>query len=107
MSYLTGFQPQIRTERRAKSGTLPVAVILCLVLLALMAVVQVAHFHSDVTAADHCPLCVSMHSVVPLVVAAAAIALIQVGAPTPVTEARTAVRNWTPKLFTRPPPAGL
>jgi len=85
---------------------LPVVAVLCLVLLALLAVVQVAHFHSNETVADHCPLCVSMHSVVPVVVAAAAVALVQVGAPTQATEARAAVRNWTPKLFTRPPPAG-
>jgi hypothetical protein len=104
--YLTRFKPYSRRERRAKSGALPVVAVLCLVLLALLTVVQVAHFHSNETVADHCPLCVSMHSVVPVVVAAAIVALVQVGAPTQVTEARVAVRNWTPKLFTRPPPAG-
>ena len=79
--------------------------VLCLVLLALLAVVQVAHFHSNETVADHCPLCISMHSVVPVVVAAAAVVLVQVGAPTSVFEERAVVRNWNPKLFTRPPPS--
>jgi len=85
---------------------LPVASILCLFLLALFAVVQVAHFHASETVADHCPLCVSMHSAAPVAVAAAAVVLVQVGVPTPVLEARAAVRHWNPKLFTRPPPTG-
>jgi hypothetical protein len=104
--YLTGFKPHFRRERRAKSGTLPVVAVLCLVLLALLAVVQVAHFHSNETVADHCPLCISMHTLVPAAVAAAVVVLVQVGAPTPIFEERTVVRNWNPKLFTRPPPAG-
>jgi hypothetical protein len=103
---LPGFKPQFRTKRRAKSGTWPVVTVLCLILLALLAVVQVAHFHSNETVADHCPLCISMHSIVPVAVAAAAVVLVQVGASTPVLEERAVVRNWSPKLFTRPPPAG-
>jgi len=73
--------------------------------MALLAVVQVAHFHANETLADHCPLCVSMHTAAPVAVAAAAVVLVQIGAPAPVYRARTAVRNWHPKLFTRPPPA--
>jgi hypothetical protein len=34
----------------------------CFILLALLAVVQVAHLHSNESDADHCPLCVVMHS---------------------------------------------
>jgi hypothetical protein len=56
-----------RTKARlAQPGTLRVVTILCLVLLALFAIVQVAHVHSDETAADHCPLCISMHSAAPV-----------------------------------------
>jgi len=108
---LTGFGTQIRLDRRAKAGlaqprVLRAVTILCLVLLSLFAVVQVAHVHSDATAADHCPLCISMHSAAPVVAAAAAVLLVQVGTPVRLAEKRAAVRNWNPKLYTRPPPAG-
>lgn len=103
---MTAFQPQFSAKRRAKSGTWPAVTVLCLVLLALLAVVQVAHFHSDVNTADHCPLCVSMHSAAPIAVAPAAVVLVQVGLPAPIFEPRSLVRHWNPKLFTRPPPSG-
>jgi hypothetical protein len=108
---LTGFGSQIRNDARtkarlAKPGTLRVVTLLCLVLLALFAVAQVAHVHSDESAADHCPLCISMHSAAPVEAAAAAVLLVQVGTPVLAAEKRAAVRNWNPKLFTRPPPAG-
>jgi hypothetical protein len=103
---LTGFQPQFRSGRRAKPVTLPVVAVVCLVLMALLAVVQVAHFHSTQAAADHCPLCVSIHSAVPVAATPAVIVLVQVGIPAPLFKARAATRNWHPKLFTRPPPTG-
>jgi len=103
---LTGFQSQFRREGRAKSGTLPAVTVLRLVLLALLAVVQVAHIHSDENAADRCPLCISMHSAAPVAVAAVEVVLVPVGTPAPVSKARAVVRKWHPKLFTRPPPAG-
>ena len=102
---MTAFQPHFRRETRAKSGTLPVVAVLCLVLLALLAVVQVAHIHSTETAADHCPLCISMHSAAPVATSAAVVVLVQIGAPAPVLPVRVAIRNWYPKLFTRPPPS--
>ncbi|HET6207136.1 MAG TPA: hypothetical protein VFD98_10015 [Terracidiphilus sp.] len=81
------------------------ATVVCVVLLALLAVVQVAHFHSLATDADHCPLCIVMHTVAPVSVAAAAILLVQVGNPLPIVAARAASRPWSPTLFTRPPPS--
>ncbi len=102
---MTTFQPQFRRENRAKSGALPVVAVLCLVLLALLAVVQVAHIHATETAADHCPLCISMHSAAPVEASATAVVLVQIGTPTPVVPVRAAIRNWYPKLFTRPPPS--
>jgi hypothetical protein len=78
----------------------------CLVLLALLAVVQVAHVHPLESDADHCPLCIVMHSAAPVAVAAAVVVLVKIGAPAPVFAVRAAVRLWHPKLFTRPPPAG-
>ncbi|MGC1460705.1 MAG: hypothetical protein WA802_00800 [Terracidiphilus sp.] len=85
---------------------MPVVAVLCLVLLAIFTAVQVAHFHQTEAAADHCPLCISMHSAAPVAVTPAEVVLVPVGAPTPVFEKHTIVRHWNPKLFTRPPPIG-
>jgi hypothetical protein len=79
---------------------------LCLALLALLTVVQVAHIHAVETDADHCPLCIAMQSAAPAAIAAAAVVLVQIESAAPVFEARAIVRHWHPKLFTRPPPAG-
>jgi hypothetical protein len=78
---------------------------LCLVLLALIAVVQVAHVHPLETDGDHCPLCIAIHAAAPVAVAAAVVVLVPVGAPVPVIEPRAILRHWHPDLFTRPPPA--
>jgi len=107
---LTGFGTQIRMDRRVKAGlaqprALRVVTILCLVLLVLFAVAQVAHVHSDETAADHCPLCISMHSAAPVEAAQVATVLVQVGVSAPLVETETVVRHHDSKLFIRPPPA--
>ncbi len=78
----------------------------CLALLALLTVVQVAHIHPLNSDADHCPVCIAMHSAAPVAVLATAIVLVRFGSPAPVVEARAVIRHWHPKLFTRPPPAG-
>ncbi len=78
----------------------------CLFLMALLAVVQVAHMHLLESDADHCPLCIVMHTAAPVAVAAAVVVLVKIEASAPVFEARTAVRNWHPKFVTRPPPTG-
>jgi hypothetical protein len=103
---LTGFQADFSGKRRAKPGALPLAVLVCLVLLALLAVVQVAHMHPLDSDADHCPLCIAMHTAAPVAVVAAVVVLVQVEAAAPAFEAKTIVRNWHPKFITRPPPAG-
>ena len=108
---LTGFQTFLSGKRRAKPhaklGALPLATVVCLVLLSLLAVVQVAHVHPVETAADHCPLCIVMHSATPVAVAAALVVLVPIESSAPVFEAQTVTRHWHPKLFTRPPPDGL
>jgi hypothetical protein len=79
----------------------------CLVLLALLAVIQVTHVHAFDSDANHCTLCVVMHSVVPLVVMLVTVILVRIGNPAPVfLEVRAITRYWQPTLFTRPPPAG-
>ncbi|HTH41946.1 MAG TPA: hypothetical protein VL498_02215 [Terracidiphilus sp.] len=98
--------PGIRSAFRGRSTALSVVAILCVVLLGVLATVQVAHFHSSQTLADHCPLCVSLHSAAPAAAAmAAAIVLVQIGRSTPAFELRFVPRRRNAELFTRPPPA--
>ena len=102
---MTPFQAHWTGKSRAKLPALSVVTIVCLVLLALLAVAQVAHTHSVDTDADHCPLCIGMHSAVPVIVAAALIILIQIERRTSVFQPRVVSRTWHPQLFIRPPPA--
>jgi hypothetical protein len=94
------------TLRRVPDGAWKVraTTIACLILLALLTLVQVAHVHPAATDADHCPLCVVMHSAAPVaaVVADTAVEVRTTHAPTPI--ARPAVRLWHCTLFNRPPP---
>lgn len=95
----------IRSAMRGKSRALPVIAILCVLILGLLAALQVAHFHSSQTLADHCPLCVSIHSAAPIAAAAAAaILLIQIGRSSPALETAQVARRRDERLFTRPPP---
>jgi len=84
---------------------LPVVTVVCLILLALLTVVQVAHVHPMDTNADHCPICILLHTAAPVAVAAAVIVLIEVETRAPVLETAPVTRYRHPQLFTRPPPA--
>jgi len=95
------------TNRRTGIKALPFVTLVCLILLALLAVAQVTHLHTSDSDADHCPLCVMMHSAAPVAMAAIVVVMIQVGVLTAPVEARMAVRYWNPKLYTRPPPNGF
>lgn len=77
---------------------------LCLVLLAMLAVAQVAHLHANQTDADHCQLCIVMHTAVPTAVAAAIIVIVQLGALAPVADPVFVQRKRQIRLFIRPPP---
>lgn len=99
----SGFQSRPRRSP-ARPMTLPVTAVVCLVLMALLAVAQVAHLHANPTDADHCPLCVVMHSAAPSTLSTAVIVLVQVEFAAPVFQPRALIRYWQPKLFTRPPP---
>jgi hypothetical protein len=76
------------------------------VLLAFLAVVQLPHLHATQNDADHCPLCVVMHSAAPATVAVAAVVLVPVGAPAPQIEPITVSKKPQIRLFIRPPPSG-
>jgi hypothetical protein len=78
--------------------------LVCLLLLTLLAFVQVAHVHPAATDADHCPICVVMHSAAPVAVVAAAIVFVRASAPVPVPVVPSVVRRWHCTLFNRPPP---
>lgn len=80
--------------------------LVCLALVAVLTVAEVAHVHANASDADHCPLCVALHSAVPTVTGVAAITLVKVEVATPVFELRAVTRYWHPQLFTRPPPIG-
>ena len=64
----------------------------CLVLLALLTVAQVAHSHQENSDADHCPLCIVMHTAAPVVAAVAPVALVQIARSAPVLEVRRVTR---------------
>jgi hypothetical protein len=82
------------------------AAVLCLALLALLSIAQVTHTHAVANDADHCQLCMTMHSAAPTVAAVAPIALVQVARTTPAPAVRPVARLWHAQLFIRPPPAG-
>jgi TRAP-type C4-dicarboxylate transport system permease small subunit len=82
-----------------------VVVIVCLALLALLTFIQVAHVHSVNTDADHCPICVVLHTAAPLAVAAAIIVLVQMQAFAPQIEVRLIRSQGRRQLFIRPPPS--
>lgn len=95
-----------RINGRREPRAFGAAALLCLILLMLLTVAQVAHTHALDSDADRCTLCIAMHSAAPVAVAAAAIILIRLGTAAPLAEERVAIRYWRPKLYTRPPPAG-
>ncbi len=80
--------------------------LVCVALLALLTVAQVAHEHAVTSDADHCPLCIVMHTAAPVAAAAPVVTLVQVAAPAPIFEVRQVSRYWHPQLFIRPPPPG-
>jgi len=103
---LTGLQAHLRSGSRPKTNALALVTVVCVALLALLTVVQVAHIHTVNADADHCPLCIVMHSAAPVAVMAALIVMVSFGPSAPLIEARVVVLHRHPKLFTRPPPSG-
>jgi len=95
----------LREIRRCGSNR--TALVVCLVLVALLAVMQVPHLHQNPSDADHCALCVVMHTAAPAAVAAAVVVIVQLGISTPAVKPLSIARYWHPQLFTRPPPSLL
>ena len=93
-----------RRMRERGPWALRATMFVCLFLLALVTIVQVAHVHPALTDADHCPICVVMHSAAPVAAVAPAIVFTGGSAPVPVPVVPTVVRYWHCTLFNRPPP---
>ena len=94
----------MRSDHRARPRAFAAVVLVCVALLALLAVIQVAHVHSVDTDADHCPLCIVLHTAAPVAAVASAIVLVQFEAVAPVVALRAAGTVWQRQLFIRPPP---
>ena len=105
---VTRFATIFRGKRSPRNavwpGLLPAVAVLCLILLATLAVAQVAHLHPSQSDADHCQLCIAMHTVAPVATAAAIIIIVQLGASTPQAEPIVVARQRQIRLFIRPPP---
>jgi hypothetical protein len=102
---VTGMQAHKRRDQGQRPSTLQTVTALCLILVAVLVVVQVMHLHRTESDADHCPLCIVMHSVVPIAVMVAEVFLARVKTPAlDFLEVHAIVRRWHPILFTRPPP---
>jgi Na+/proline symporter len=101
---LTGLKTLFRGKRGAWPGFLPAVAMVCLILLAMLAVAQVTHLHSSQSDADQCQLCIVMHTVVPVAAAAAVIVIVQLGASTPQAQPILVARYRQIRLFIRPPP---
>lgn len=101
---MTELYTWMRSDRHARPKARLVFVLVCVALLALLAVVQVAHVHSVDTDADHCPLCIVLHTAAPVAVAVAAIVLVQVESLSPLVEIRPIGTSWRQQIFIRPPP---
>jgi len=101
---LRQFQTQFGAKHRGRLAALPVVTLVCLVLLTLLTVVQVAHVHPVDTDADHCPLCIVLHTAAPVATTPPVIVLVEVTSRAPIFDAHTVSRPWHPSLFTRPPP---
>jgi len=103
---MAGFLTHFRADLHRKQNAFGRIAAVCLILLALLVVVQVAHLHPFGTDADHCPLCIVMHTAAPVAAASAVVVLVQMQNNATIFQAQAVVRHWHPKLFTRPPPAG-
>jgi uncharacterized membrane protein required for colicin V production len=102
---LKRFQAIFGRRHGAVKGFLPTIAVLCLILLALLAVAQVAHVHSNPIDADHCQLCIAMQTIAPMVAAAVVIVLTSLSAAVPQAVPAAVVWQCRSKIFIRPPPA--
>lgn len=102
---MTVLQAHFRGRRGARKGFVRVAAVVCLMLLALLFVAQVVHLHPTQSDADHCQLCIVMHTLVPVAQSATAVIVVQLGASAPQLEPEFTACQFLSRVFIRPPPA--
>ncbi|HVZ82296.1 MAG TPA: hypothetical protein VG893_01385 [Terracidiphilus sp.] len=102
---LPGFKAHPSGTGHRRSRAFVAVAVVCLALLAFLSVAQVTHTHSVASDADHCQLCIVLHSVAPATATVASVALVLVARTVPSAEVRPLMRLWHPQLFTRPPPS--
>ena len=96
-----------RDNRRGVTSALSdsrVLVLFCLLVAVLLMLVQVAHTHPFNTDADHCPVCVVMHSAAPVAVVAAVLIAVRASYGQRLAVVRPRASIWRYELFNRPPP---
>ena len=93
-----------RSHAASRQRAIAACAVLCLALVVLVSFVQVAHIHASASDQDHCPVCIVLHSAVPIAAAAAVLLLMQVTERTLVFEQRAIPLLWKTQRFTRPPP---
>ena len=91
--------------------------ILCILVVCVMSTAQVCHTHSDLSLLkrgpaknvpapeDHCPLCVAMHSALPVSLHIAPEPMLQIHALDSVAADAERIFRWRFELASRPPPA--
>ena len=100
---ISGKTDSTRTSKR-KPWAMRATSLICSLLLTLLTFVQVVHVHPADTYADHCPICVVMHSAAPVAAISSAMVFVRASAPVPVPVVHSVVRPWHCTLFNRPPP---
>lgn len=100
---MTSLTAHLRAQRGSQSFRLLV-VGMCLVVLSLLAVAQVTHLHPNQSDADHCQLCIVMHTLVPITAAAAVVVMVQVAALDSKADPVVVATQRQFRLFIRPPP---
>lgn len=91
-------------SRSSRSRTIRVGAVVCIVLFALLSLMLIPHVHQTPSDAEHCALCITMHTVVGVTIAIAAIVLVRLGIARAFVQTAEYVRYWHPQLFIRPPP---
>lgn len=106
---MRGWKPDLGQTRGYRGRTLQLVTLVCLALMALLLVVQVAHVHplDSSPNLDHCPLCVVLQTAAPVAATAMLVILVQVGRQATAVVPVAVLRHRHPKLFTRPPPLGF
>lgn len=101
---MTGLKANFHA-RQGWQRFLPAVAVVCLVLLTLLAVAQSTHIHQNQTDADHCQLCIVMHSAAPIAALAVVVEIVRLGIFVPRAEPISVVRLHQTQLFIRPPPS--